>query len=82
MPEPPGEHCYHAYLLRLWSAVEEGQLTWRASLENPRTGERIGFASLQRLFAFLLDQTSLHAELNASPPTIDDDRGAESKRGK
>lgn len=82
MPEPPAEHRYQAFLLRLWSAVEDGQLTWRASLENPRTGERIGFASLQRLFVFLLDQTSLHADLNASPSTLDDDRGAEPKRGK
>lgn len=49
---------YHSYLLRLWPANDQGQVTWRASLENPRTGERLGFASLERLFAFLQDQTA------------------------
>jgi hypothetical protein len=29
---------------------------WRASLEDSRTGERIGFANLEQLFAFLLEQ--------------------------
>ena len=49
---------YHSYLLRLWPAGEPGKLVWRASLENPRTGERLAFASLERLFAFLQDQTA------------------------
>ena len=49
---------YHSYLLRLWPANHQGQVTWRASLENPQTGERLGFASLERLFAFLQDQTA------------------------
>jgi hypothetical protein len=48
---------YHSYLLRLWSADEQGQKVWRASLENPHTGEHLGFANLERLFAFLQDQT-------------------------
>jgi hypothetical protein len=48
---------YHAYLLRLWSANERGKVVWRASLENPQTGERLGFANLERLFGFLQDQT-------------------------
>ena len=49
---------YQSYLLRLWSAEEGGDVAWRASLENPRTSERIGFSSLERLFAFLQDQTA------------------------
>jgi hypothetical protein len=28
---------------------------WRASLEVPETGRRIGFASLEQLFAYLMD---------------------------
>jgi hypothetical protein len=48
---------YHSYLLRLWSADEQEQVVWRASLENPHTGERLAFASLERLFGFLQDQT-------------------------
>jgi hypothetical protein len=49
---------YRSYLLRLWLVVDQGQAVWRASLENPHTGERLGFASLARLFAFLEDQTT------------------------
>ena len=49
---------YHSYLLRLWPATVQGQIVWRASLENPHTGERLGFADLERLFAFLQDQTT------------------------
>lgn len=49
---------YFSYLLRLWSTDVQGQPAWRASLESPHTGERLGFASLERLFAFLADQTT------------------------
>jgi hypothetical protein len=44
---------YVAYLLRLWQVGNEGQVGWRASLENAQTGERLGFASLADLFTFL-----------------------------
>ena len=46
---------YRAYLLRVWRA-ESLDPDWRASLEEPRTGHRIGFTSLEQLFAFLLEQ--------------------------
>lgn len=52
---------YHAYLLRCWEERGEQQLSrpvWRFSLEDPQTGTRLGFASLERLFAFLDGQTS------------------------
>ena len=52
--ERPG---YLAYLLRLWRVNDDGKPVWRASLENPHTGERHGFASLERLFAFLEEKT-------------------------
>lgn len=48
---------YQSYLLRLWWVDENGHSTWRASLENARTGTRIGFADLEQLFAFLIRQT-------------------------
>ncbi|HEY4722617.1 MAG TPA: hypothetical protein VII92_12265 [Anaerolineae bacterium] len=44
---------YHAYLLRLWQTGEDESAAWLASLEDPRTGERHGFADLNSLFAFL-----------------------------
>jgi hypothetical protein len=51
-----------AYLVRLWPVRSGSQTVWRASLENPHTGEILGFASLERLFAFLEDQTAALAE--------------------
>jgi hypothetical protein len=49
---------YLAYLLRLWQIKDEGKLVWRASLEDPQTGERQGFASMQALIDFLWRQVS------------------------
>jgi hypothetical protein len=47
---------YHAYLLRLWRAQtgRRGTAGWRATLENARTGQRLGFASLEQLFVHLM----------------------------
>jgi len=50
MSQPP---TYITYLLRLWPAEIRTEPTWHASLENPHTGERKGFADLTSLFAFL-----------------------------
>jgi hypothetical protein len=46
---------YIAYLLRLWR--EESAVQWRATLQNPHTGERRSFADLSSLLAFLEEQT-------------------------
>ena len=43
---------YRSYLLQLWR-VENNGGCWRARLENVETGERQGFASLERLVEFL-----------------------------
>ncbi|MBN1642705.1 MAG: hypothetical protein JXA09_15830 [Anaerolineae bacterium] len=51
MSEPRRE--YIAYLLRLWLVRREEGAAWRASLESARTGERLGFASVDQLFDFL-----------------------------
>ena len=55
---------YVSFLLRLWQVSDEGKsqpspkkAVWRASLENPHTGERKGFANLDELFDFLRAQT-------------------------
>ena len=48
---------YLAYMLRLWQVSSDGEPIWRTSLESPHTGERHGFANLERLFAFLEEQT-------------------------
>jgi hypothetical protein len=59
-----GQPDYLSYLLCLWRVSGGGEphdmgrkAIWRASLESTRTGERMGFASLDELFDFLREQT-------------------------
>ena len=57
IPDKPPH--YQSYLLRFWE--ERGQQpdlppAWRFSLEDPHTGERRGFASLEALVAFLREK--------------------------
>ncbi len=52
---------YFSFLLRLWLAGNSSQPQWRASLEDTRTGERLGFASLEDLCRYLRQQTGLNA---------------------
>jgi len=47
---------YLSYVLRLWCEGEPGG-RWRSSLQNPITGERFGFATIDELFEFLRDKT-------------------------
>ena len=42
---------YRAFLLRLWRTPDD---EWRASLDDPRTGERLAFASLEACCEYLL----------------------------
>jgi len=47
---------YIAYMLRLWQAGNPpARLVWRASLEDPHSGERLAFRDQEALFAFLRD---------------------------
>lgn len=48
---------YLSFLLRIWRVGQNGKNAWRASLENPHTGERRSFANLKALFDFLREQT-------------------------
>jgi hypothetical protein len=45
---------YFSYLLRVWRVVRDDELVWMASLEDPRTGRRQSFTSLDDVYAFLL----------------------------
>jgi hypothetical protein len=49
---------YRSFLLRLWRVQVDGKFVWRASLENPFTGERKGFANLSQLVVHLESQVS------------------------
>ena len=40
-------------MLRVWRSGAADGTSWRASLEDPRTGERRGFASLSEAFHYL-----------------------------
>ncbi len=44
-----------SFILRLWQVKQSNTPDWRVSLEIPETGQRIGFASLEQLFAYLID---------------------------
>ena len=47
------EPTYLSYLLRLWMVEATDGTRWRASLESPITGERLGFQDLEALFTYL-----------------------------
>ncbi len=67
---------YVSYLLRMWCAdssatpSENGETVWRASLESSYTGERVSFASLEELFAFLRQQTGATSESDVDAEEI------------
>ncbi len=44
-----------SFLLRLWRIKGLRDAGWRASLETPETGKRIGFTNPEQLFAYLMD---------------------------
>ncbi len=44
-----------SFILRLWRADEPHLDEWHASLEDPHTEERFGFAGLEELFAFVVE---------------------------
>ncbi len=50
-------------ILRLWREEQPGAHEWRASVEIPEAGRRFGFASLEQLFAFLIDFTDTDCEM-------------------
>ena len=51
---------YHSFLLRLWRTDSDGP--WQASLEDPVTGEKVGFKTVKRLCFYLLAATSARAD--------------------
>ncbi len=47
---------YHSYLLRFWHEGSRQRVdAWRFSLEDPRSGVRMGFDSLAGLVTFLAE---------------------------
>jgi hypothetical protein len=65
-----------SYLLHVWRTNEQ----WRASLEAPGTGKRIGFANIEQLFAYLMDLIDGTADRPAGPAKdglVDPQKGRE-----
>lgn len=54
-PQCKESPCRISFLLRMWCVDETGCSNWRASLEMPETGKRLGFASLEQMFVYLID---------------------------
>jgi hypothetical protein len=54
--------AYYSFLLRMWQTQDGDSFVWQASLEQPGTGERRGFADVQDLFQFLTHQMALRSE--------------------
>jgi hypothetical protein len=64
-PEGP---TMRAYMLRFWKVGgtdSQAAPTWRFSLEDPHTGEKLGFADLEALVAFLSE------ELGGTPDRVE-----------
>jgi hypothetical protein len=57
---------YVSFILRLWRGREGEDGGWRASLEDPLTGERVGFGSLDEMFEFLRKQTTAAPAIGAN----------------
>lgn len=55
---------YRSYLMRLWRSHRQGRTEWYVMLEDPRTGERHGFESLETTMDFL--KTELGNDLQGS----------------
>ena len=68
-PSPP---AYLSYLLRLWRTDSH----WHVSLTDPLSGERAGFASVERMIAFLRRQMASEGNTNGESGT-DSQKGRE-----
>jgi hypothetical protein len=53
---------YAAYMLRIWQTTRNGNFEVWLSLENPHTGERYNFTSLENLNAFLAGYSACLSE--------------------
>lgn len=66
---------YFSYMLRLWRGPKDGDSSWHASLEDPQTGERHGFADLGALFGYLTNHTEQRGDSRSEPPADPADTG-------
>jgi hypothetical protein len=62
--KPSDKPADYSFILRLWQIQGEEvqgahaeQWLWRASLDDPQTGDRLGFTDLEALFNYIRDKT-------------------------
>ncbi len=58
--------AYYSYLLRIWQDDEQGN-TWRVSLQNVQTGKLRGFANLNNLIQFLINEFEASSRSRSNP---------------
>ncbi|MBN1640921.1 MAG: hypothetical protein JXA09_06775 [Anaerolineae bacterium] len=61
-----GQRHALAYVLRLWRVSDGERAIWRASLQDVRSGERVGFAGLDEAMAYLQQQIGAPSEVEHS----------------
>lgn len=66
-PDSSAARDYHAYLLRLWR--EDADAPWRCSLQAADGTQRLGFADMAQLVAYLLRLADGDARGARDPPT-------------
>jgi hypothetical protein len=60
---------YISYLVRLWRSGESN--AWRATLQDPHTGQQFRFETVESLFVFLQDQLGQSVRAPAAPSDPD-----------
>jgi hypothetical protein len=61
----PEEKGYRSFLLRMWCVKQNHQIAWRASLQDPRTGEQVFFYTREALDKYLCElREELERELD------------------
>jgi len=73
--QPMHKNSKCSLILRLWRIENSAEPDWRASMEIPETGKRIGFSSLEQLFAFLIDFTESSFDFNLVNDTEKENKG-------
>ncbi len=69
MDRRPDTPPLRAYMLRFWkvgSLDPQRPPTWRFSLEDPHTGDKVGFADLDAMVAFLQAEIASDAPIAKS----------------
>ena len=54
--KPSGSPSDTSLILRFWLEQED---VWRASVQNPQTGERVGFADLEAVFDYIRQEAAM-----------------------